>query len=282
MTQRYTLADLLRIMQRLRDPDTGCPWDIQQDFHSILPSTLEECYELAEAIEQGDFDHVEDELGDVLFQVVFHAQMGSEQGLFDFASVVHRLACKLIRRHPHVFAGGAIEGVVGERSSVDAVKETWEDIKQREREGRAQDGALADVPRALPALPRAQKLQKRAARVGFDWPAPEPVFDKLAEEVGELRAALADDDARAVKDELGDILFTCVNLARHLGVDAEEALRGSSARFESRFQAMESLAVEAGSAMQTLEMEAMEALWRQAKAAEAEDAGGVVTEKGAV
>lgn len=275
MTQRYALADLLRIMQRLRDPDTGCPWDIQQDFRSILPSTLEECYELAEAIEQGDFDHVEDELGDVLFQVVFHAQMGSEQGLFDFGSVVHRLAAKLIRRHPHVFAGGAIEGVVGERSSVDAVKQSWEDIKQREREGRAQDGVLADVPRALPALPRAQKLQKRAARVGFDWPAPEPVFDKLAEEVAELRAALADNDATAAKHELGDILFTCVNLARQLGVDAEEALRGSSARFESRFQTMESLAIEAGSAIESLDTQAMDALWRRAKAAEAEDAGGL-------
>jgi ATP diphosphatase len=275
MTQRYSLVDLLRIMQRLRDPDSGCPWDIQQDFRSILPSTLEECYELAEAIEQGDFDHVEDELGDVLFQVVFHAQMGSELGLFDFDSVVDRLAGKLIRRHPHVFADGAIEGVVGERSSVDQVKQSWEDIKQREREGRAQEGVLADVPRALPALPRAQKLQKRAARVGFDWPSPEPVFDKLAEEVAELRAALADDDAGAARDELGDILFTCVNLARHLGIDAEEALRGSSARFESRFRLMEALSRDAGSAIESLDMEAMDALWERAKRAGSEDLGGL-------
>lgn len=275
MNERYTLADLLHIMQRLRDPDTGCPWDIQQDFRSILPSTLEECYELAEAIEQGDFEHVEDELGDVLFQVVFHAQMGSEEGLFDFDSVVDRLAGKLIRRHPHVFAGGAIDGVVGERSSVDHVKQSWEDIKQREREGRAQEGVLADVPRALPALPRAQKLQKRAARIGFDWSGPEPVFDKLAEEVAELQAALADNDASAAKDELGDVLFTCVNLARHLGVDAEAALRGSSARFEWRFKAMEALALEAGSAIDSLDPDALEAFWERAKRVEREDPGGL-------
>ncbi|MGB1139921.1 MAG: nucleoside triphosphate pyrophosphohydrolase [Halioglobus sp.] len=271
--ESYTLADLLRIMQRLRDPESGCPWDIEQDFQSILPSTLEECYELAEAIEQGDFDHVEDELGDVLFQVVFHAQMGSEQDLFDFNSVVNRLATKLIRRHPHVFAEGQIEGVVSGRTSIAAVKQSWEDIKQRERNAREQQGVLADIPRALPALPRSQKLQKRAARVGFDWSSAEPVFDKLREECTELEQALADGDAGGAREELGDILFTCVNLARHLGVDAEEALRGSSSRFEARFRAMEVAAAAGGRTIDALDDGEMDALWEQAKQAIAADAG---------
>jgi len=275
MEKQYTIADLLRIMQRLRDPHTGCPWDIEQDFQSILSSTLEECYELAAAIEQGDFDHVEDELGDVLFQVVFHAQMGSERELFDFSSVVDRLACKLIRRHPHVFAEGQVEGVVKSRSTVAAVKHSWEQIKQEERQQRSKAGVLDDVPLALPALPRAQKLQKRAARVGFDWSAPGAVLEKVREEIGELEQALSRGDDEEVKGELGDILFSCVNLARHLGVDAEEAMRGSSARFEARFRHMEAAAKQGGQALDELDEASLDRLWERAKAASHKPVGGL-------
>src|SRR5690554_5209562 len=175
---KYAMDDLLRVMQRLRDPQHGCPWDLQQDFRSIVPSTLEECYELAEAIERGDFVHLEEELGDLLFQVIFYAQLGREQELFDFDSVVDGLVQKLIRRHPHVFAGGEIEGIADRSAALEQVKESWETIKQEERDKRQEQGLLADIPLALPALPRAQKLQKRAARVNFDWPEAESVLLK--------------------------------------------------------------------------------------------------------
>ncbi|GAB3277633.1 nucleoside triphosphate pyrophosphohydrolase [Parahaliea aestuarii] len=263
--RRYSIDDLLRVMERLRDPKHGCPWDLKQDFRSIVPSTLEECYELAEAIEHDDFPHVAEELGDVLFQVIFYSQLGRERELFSFPDVVHTLVDKLLRRHPHVFAGGAIEGVVDARIGVEAVKDSWEQIKQGERNDRRQHGLLDDVPVALPALPRAQKLQKRAARVGFDWPAADPVFDKLAEEVAELRAALAAGDAPGVEEEVGDLLFTCVNLSRQLGVDAETALRRSSAKFERRFRHMEAAADKAATPLSTRTAEQLEALWQQAK-----------------
>lgn len=262
---RYDLGDLLRIMQRLRDPDTGCPWDIRQDFRSIVPSTLEECYELAAAIEAGDVPQLANELGDLLFQVVFYAQLGDEQELFDFHSVVHGLAAKLLRRHPHVFADGEIEGVVDSRIDSDAVKQRWEQIKAQERAGRSLYGVLDDVPVALPALPRAQKLQKRAARVGFDWPEVEPVLVKLQEEITELREAMQDSDSAAVEEELGDLLFTVVNLSRHLKVDSETALRRASSKFEQRFARMESLAAEGGEAFEALDHQAMERLWERAK-----------------
>jgi ATP diphosphatase len=262
---RYTVADLIRVMQRLRDPELGCPWDLQQDFRSIVPSTLEECYELAQAIEHEDYDHVAEELGDVLFQVIFYAQLGSERSLFDFDSVVNTLVEKLVRRHPHVFAAGQIEGVVGDEVAVEQVNATWEAIKQQERGAREQHGALDDVPVALPALPRAQKLQKRAARVGFDWHQPEAVMEKLDEEVAELRDALAANDAPAVREEMGDLLFTCVNLCRHLRLDAEGTLRDSSGKFERRFRRMEAIAAAQGVALETLDDTALDALWVQAK-----------------
>jgi len=262
----YSLADLLRVMARLRDPETGCPWDICQNFHSIVPSTLEECYELAEAIENGDFNEVADELGDVLFQVVFYAQLGSEQGLFNFDSVVTTLVTKLLRRHPHVFAGGEIEGIVHERSSVEEVKGTWEAIKRRERDARRQDGVLADIPYALPALPRAQKLQKRAAQVNFDWADAADVLLKLEEEVDELRQAMAQERPDQIREEMGDLLFTCVNLARHLGVDAEESLRRANRKFERRFGEMEAAASAQGAALSELSAERLDRLWRAVKA----------------
>jgi ATP diphosphatase len=264
----YTIADLLRVMERLRDPDSGCPWDIAQDFDSIVPSTLEECYELAEAIEQGDFPHVAEELGDVLFQVVFYAQMGSEQGLFSFDGVVNTLVEKLLRRHPHVFVDGEIESVVDDPKLIEDVKTSWEDIKREERAARKQTGALADVPVLLPALPRAQKLQKRAAQVGFDWPDYKGALDKLAEEVAELREALAVDDPMQIREELGDVIFSCVNLARHLDLDAEATLRRASGKFENRFTRMEALAREGGDSLAELSDRELDLLWNRCKEAD--------------
>lgn len=261
----YELADLLRVMERLRDPETGCPWDVRQDFRSIVPSTLEECYELAQAIEHEDYPHVAEELGDVLFQVVFYAQLGREQSLFDFESIVDVLVRKLLRRHPHVFRDGDIEGVVSERASVEDVKHTWEAIKQDERQEKSLPGILADVPVALPALPRAQKLQKRAARVNFDWPAPEAVLAKLEEEIAELRAALAANNEAHVAEEVGDILFTSVNLARKLGLDAESGLRHATAKFERRFAAMEARVTASGERLAEYNPKQLDALWEAAK-----------------
>ena len=265
----YTLANLLRIVQRLRDPEHGCPWDLAQDFQSIVPSTLEECYELVAAIEAQDYPHLEDELGDVLFQVVFYAQLGRERGLFDFASVVHRLADKLLRRHPHVFADARIEGVPGD-SGAAQVQERWEAIKAAERADRDQHGVLDDVPLALAALPRAQKLQRRAARVGFDWPDTRAVQRKLDEELLELREALAADDPEAIAEEFGDLLFTLVNLGRHLQLDAETALRRASRKFEQRFRRMEAAARARGVGLDSLSDSALDELWEAAKNISAE------------
>lgn len=264
---QYTVSDLLRVMQRLRDPQTGCPWDLRQDLHSLVPSTLEECYELAQAIEHEDYHHIAEELGDVLFQVIFYAQLGKEQNLFSFDAIVSTLVEKLIRRHPHVFAAGEIEGVVHNRSSVEQVRKTWEAIKQRERIGKNQSSALADVPLALPALPRAQKVQKRAAQVNFDWVDSPAVLDKLQEELDELRRAMSVNEMTAMHDEMGDVLFTCANLARHLGLDAEESLRHATTKFERRFSLMETAAEAAGAALSTLSAVQLDQLWEQAKEA---------------
>ena len=266
MTQtQYSVADLLRVMQRLRDPETGCPWDVRQDFKSIVPSTLEECYELAQAIEHDDFDHVAEELGDVLFQVIFYAQLGEEQDLFSFEDIVNTLVEKLLRRHPHVFADGKIEGLVSDRSSIEDVRKSWEAIKQRERHEKRQTGVLADVPLALPALSRAQKVQKRAAQVRFDWEGVPAVLDKLQEELEELREAMSSKDAYEVHNEMGDVLFTCVNLTRHLGLDAEETLRYSTDKFERRFQHMEVAAKADGMILPTMNERQREELWQRAK-----------------
>lgn len=259
----YGLEDLLRIMTQLRDPETGCPWDREQTFETIVPSTIEEAYELADAIHSGDHTHVAEELGDLLFQVVFYAQLGSEQGHFDFHDVVSILSEKLIRRHPHVFAPDGRPSSTG-LSSVDVVKRSWELIKAQEREARAKRGVLADVPFALPALTRAQKLQKRAASVGFDWVDPNGVMRKLEEEVAELEAALSIDDSKAIADELGDVMFTLVNLSRHLGVDAETALREANDKFARRFHAMEHAASKPLSEIEAAEWDR---LWESAKRA---------------
>lgn len=266
--ERYSITDLLRVMQRLRDPQSGCPWDLQQDFHSIVPSTIEESYELAAAIAEEDFDHVADELGDVLFQVVFHSQLAAEQDLFDFQSVVHTLVEKLLRRHPHVFADGDIEGIVDDSVTITDVGETWESIKAQERASRQLEGALDDVPLALPALTRAQKLQKRASRHGFDWRDVDGVLEKMQEELEELRQAVREGAPEDVSDEMGDVLFTSVNLARHLKLDAEATLRASSHKFQSRFNSMEALAEEEGLCLVDLDLQQKDALWMRAKGRE--------------
>ncbi len=258
------IRELLDIMARLRNPDGGCPWDLEQDFASIAPYTIEEAYEVADAIDRGDLGDLKDELGDLLLQVVFHAQMAQEQGAFAFPDVVAAICDKMIRRHPHVF---------GEDSFEDAEAQTrnWEAIKQAERAaaGNADASALAGISRGLPEWQRAVKLQSRAARVGFDWPGPAPVIDKLHEEIGEVQAELAQGDVVAnhdrLEDEIGDLLFVAANLARHAKVDPGAALRRANLKFERRFRAMEMLAGERSEALRDLSLEQQEALWQQAK-----------------
>lgn len=267
-TASASMDDLLAIMARLRDPRDGCPWDLQQDFRSILPYTLEEAYEVAEAIERDDMGELCDELGDLLLQVVFHARMAEELGRFGFAEVVAGICAKLLRRHPHVF------GDAGLRDAA-AVRVNWEQEKAAERALKSGAGSgggagvLAGVAQALPALVRAEKLQRRAARVGFDWDAIDGVLAKVEEELDECREALAEaaDQNRRVH-EVGDLLFSCVNLARHLGVDAEQALRAANHRFERRFSAVEAGLAAAGKAPGPEVHAEMELLWERAKARE--------------
>jgi MazG family protein len=244
---------LLRVMARLRSPSSGCPWDLEQTFKTIAPYTIEEAYEVADAIERGDLPALKEELGDLLFQVVFHARMAEEDGAFDFAAVAEALSAKMIERHPHVFGSG---------DSRNAAEQTvaWEAQKAEKRKARGA-GLLDDVPLNLPALTRAEKLTKRAARIGFDWPDAARVLDKLTEELGELEAARAAGDATAMMDEMGDVLFVIANLARKLGLDPEAALRQTNAKFERRFRH-----VEAGVAGQDApSLDAMEVLWEEAK-----------------
>jgi ATP diphosphatase len=255
---------LLAVMRRLREPGSGCPWDLEQSFATIAPFTIEEAYEVADAIAREDWADLEGELGDLLLQVAYHAQMAEEQGRFDFDAVAHGIADKMIERHPHVFGEEEVAGSA-------AMRAVWEDRKAAERaaKARARGGdasLLADVPTALPALTRALKLQKRAARVGFDWGAAAPVLAKLREELGELEAALANGGPPlAAEEELGDLLFTVVNLARHLGFDPETALRGTNLKFERRFRAIESAAARQGRELAELGLDEMEAIWAQAK-----------------
>jgi len=267
MTERYTLDDLLAIMARLRDPERGCPWDVQQDFSSIAAYTIEEAYEVADAIDRGDFDDLRDELGDLLLQVVFHAQMASEQSRFDFADVAHAIADKMRRRHPHVFGNEHYD-------DIPAQIRAWEAIKAAERaeRGEAHDAsALAGVSHGLPEWKRATKLQQRAAGVGFEWREAGPMLDKLAEEVEEVRAEFAQGaDPDRLEDELGDVLFVTVNLARHAGVDFSRALRRANAKFERRFRRMEALAATQGRPFAERSLEQQQALWHQVKAEKAD------------
>ncbi len=257
---------LTGIMARLRDPVGGCPWDVQQTFATIAPYTIEEAYEVADAIERGDMDELKSELGDLLFQTVFHARMAEEQGLFAFDDVANAMADKLERRHPHVFPkDGQLEA-----AKPDGVtqKARWEDIKAAERVAKAQHGVLDDVPVGLPALARAAKLTKRAARVGFDWPSTDEVFDKLHEEVAELRVEIAAGDLDKARDEVGDLLFVVANLARKLGVEPEDALRGANAKFVRRFGFIEAELARDGRTPEQSDLAEMDGLWDAAKAAE--------------
>jgi MazG family protein len=253
---------LLDIMALLRDPEKGCPWDREQDFASLVPHTLEEAYEVADAIERQDWADLRDELGDLLLQVAFYARVAEERGLFDFEGVAGGICAKLVRRHPHVFEGVRFE-------DDDARMRHWENSKReerREKTGQAPEGALAGVAESLPALARAQKLQKRAARHGFDWQTVEPVFEKVAEELAETRAAYAEGDAELIEEEIGDLLFGVVNLARHLGVDAESALRAGNRKFARRFRHVERRLEEQGLLMAETSPERLDALWEEAKA----------------
>jgi ATP diphosphatase len=259
-------ARLVDIMAKLRDPSGGCPWDLEQDFKTIAPYTIEEAYEVADAIERGDMPALKDELGDLLLQVVFHARMAEEQGAFDFAAVADGIADKMVRRHPHVFGDVDI-------ATADAQTVAWEEQKAQERaakaaaEGRA-PSALDGVALNLPALLRAQKLQARAARVGFDWPDAAPVYAKVDEELAEVRDAAAAGDPAAVADEVGDLLFAAVNLSRKLGVDPETALRAANAKFTRRFQQLEALAAARGIDLAGADLAALDTLWDEVKADE--------------
>lgn len=262
------IDELLRIMAALRAPDGGCPWDLEQDFSSIAPYTIEEAYEVADAIDRGDMDDLKDELGDLLLQVVFHAQMAKEAGAFEFSDVSEAICDKMTRRHPHVFAGASIE-------DAEAQTAAWEVQKQAERAAKnpVDDSALAGIARGLPEWQRAVKLQSRAARTGFDWPDHRPVIAKLREELDELavefdarEAAPNDVETQArLREELGDVLFVAANLARHAKVDPGDALRAANRKFERRFRSMEAMAKAEGQAFSELDLKAQEALWFRVK-----------------
>lgn len=261
---------LLEIMAALRQPETGCPWDIVQTFETIKPYTIEEAYEVADAIERKDPDDLCEELGDLLLQVVFHARIAEEEGLFCFGDVVESITRKMIRRHPHVFARS-------DADTPEAVKAQWDAIKQQEKaerlarraaRGSAADpdtGYLGSVQRSFPALTEALKLQERAAKVGFDWSEAAPILDKIEEEIGELREALAGNQPEKVKDELGDLIFALVNIGRHVGAEPEQALRGTNTKFRNRFSYIETSLQASGETLEAASLERMEELWQAAK-----------------
>ena len=266
----YQIDDLLHLMARLRDPQTGCPWDLKQTYASIVPYTLEEAYEVADAIERADFEHLPGELGDLLFQVVYYSQLAQEEGRFEFAAVVDGITRKLIRRHPHVFVDGDLYGAPdAARLEEAAVKQRWEELKAEERAAKAavpeQLSLLDDVPQALPALSRAVKLQKRMAQVGFDWADALPVVDKVREELDEVLEAMSENDPQAISEEIGDLLFVVTNLARHLKVDPESALRAANAKVERRFRFIEQALREAQRPIENCTLDELDALWGEAK-----------------
>lgn len=266
MTPSKDISRLLEIMAALRNKETGCPWDVEQNFTTIAPYTIEEAYEVRDAIERNDVHDLRDELGDLLLQVVFHARIAEEAGHFRFDDVVEAITTKMIRRHPHVFGDD-------DARSAGMAKDMWERIKAEEkterRIARGMDddpkGYLDDIAIALPALTRALKLQKKAARVGFDWGEPIPILDKIEEEIGELRVEIANGGADTITGEFGDLLFAVVNLGRHLGVDPEEALNRTNRKFTNRFHAIEQSLDKTGRTLEAASLEEMEALWQKAK-----------------
>jgi ATP diphosphatase len=264
----YGIEDLRYLMRRLRDPKSGCPWDLKQNFQSLTSHTIEEAYEVVDAIEQDDMSHLREELGDLLFQIIFYSQLAEEQSQFSFDDIISTITQKLIRRHPHVFPEGTIESsrVSLADAEIVEIKRVWEEIKRQERTDKGVGKTLDDIPLALPALNRALKLQKRAANVGFDWSDIKPVIEKINEEVIELEVEIKRGDKVGMADELGDLLFSCVNLARHLKLDPETSLRGANQKFKRRFESMELLAgktkIEDHSADQ------LELLWSKVKRSE--------------
>ncbi|MBU0582749.1 MAG: nucleoside triphosphate pyrophosphohydrolase [Alphaproteobacteria bacterium] len=271
MQSSRDISRLIEIMAALRDPETGCPWDVEQDFASIAPYTVEEAYEVADAIARGDLDDLRDELGDLLLQVVYHARMAEEQGDFAFGDVVQAITEKMIRRHPHVFGDEEARGAGMAKGMWERIKGEEKAAKRAARVARGLDpednghGFLDGVPVALPALTRALKLQQKAAQVGFDWSEAEPILAKIEEEIGELRSAMAEKDAAAMKDEFGDVLFALVNFGRHLGIEAEAALGGTNEKFRNRFHEVERALTARNETLQAATLEEMEALWQQAK-----------------
>ncbi|NVJ50030.1 MAG: nucleoside triphosphate pyrophosphohydrolase [Gammaproteobacteria bacterium] len=267
MTKHVELQPLLDIMARLRDPENGCPWDIKQTYQSIVPFTIEEAYEVADAIERSDYDDLKGELGDLLFQVVFYAQIAQEEQRFEFQDIVDGICHKLTQRHPHVFSDQQFDNE-GE------LHRAWELQKHKERQHKNQNASLMDdIPNSLPGIKRAQKLQKRAAKQGFDWPSVDGVWDKVDEEIAELKQALAADENSpeknaAVMEEFGDLMFALVNLSRHLNLDAEQALRLANRKFEARFRSVEQAVKESGKTVADTSLEKLELFWQQAKQAE--------------
>lgn len=269
MGERYTLDDLVALMARLRDPDTGCPWDLKQDFATIAPYTVEEAHEVADAIARNDMNGLRGELGDLLFQVLFHSRMAQEQGLFDLRDVIDTLVEKMLRRHPHVFPDRRIDGARQRHDAHDigAIKTHWEATKKAEKQAAGEPVAsvVDGVPAGFPALVRAQKLQKKVARVGFDWPDDGGVINKLREEVDELAQAMASGDDAQVAEEMGDLFFTLVNLARHRDLDAETVARAGALKFEQRFRMLEAVLAERGIPVESAGVATLEDAWAEAK-----------------
>lgn len=271
MTPSRDISRLIEIMAALRTPVTGCPWDLEQDFASIAPYTIEEAYEVADAIARGDKDDLREELGDLLLQVVYHARMAQEEGSFEFGDVVEAVTRKMIRRHPHVFGDESARGAGMAKGMWEKIKAEEKAEKRAARLSRGLDpedngkGYLDGIPLALPGLVRALKLQQKAARVGFDWSEAPPILDKIEEEIGELREAMESGRAERIKDEFGDLLFAMVNLGRHLGVEAEDALRGTNDKFRDRFHAIERALTQRGETLEGATLDEMEALWQDAK-----------------
>ncbi len=268
-SRHYTLDDLKYLMARLRDPQTGCPWDVEQTYRTIAPSTIEEAYEVVDAIERNNLEHLEEELGDLLFQVVFYCQIAIEEERFNFDDVVSGLVSKLIRRHPHVFPENTLESQASVTRTPEQevqIKLRWEALKREERQAKGQAGLLDDIPINLSALTRAAKIQKRASSVGFDWPSMDGVIEKIEEELEEVKQALSDRNPEAVREEFGDLLFAVVNGCRHQKVEPEGALRGTNYKFEQRFNYIEKALKERGLSAEEAPLELMDALWDEAKA----------------
>ena len=275
MRKMYTLDHLLYLMARLRDPIDGCAWDRKQTLTSINHSTIEEAYELVDALQQSmkesgkANDHVQEELGDVLFQVVFYSQLAKEDNSFQFSDVVNGLVEKLIRRHPHVFPGESLTARASDlNKSEEAIKTSWETIKQTERKDKSQQGVFDDIPRALPALIRAQKIQKRASNIGFDWPNAQAALHKVEEETVELRHALIHESPERAEEELADLLFSCVNVSRLMKSDAESTLEKANLKFQRRFQYIEKKLLNNNSSLEEASLAVMDELWEEAKRSE--------------